>query len=86
MSSPEIAQPAGRGKLDDDLLARIEKLEAINEIRNLMADYTHYARRRHFPVEKPYVYQPDAHSAELFHWNDAARVDIDAYYRRDLNI
>jgi hypothetical protein len=28
--------------MTDDLLARIEKLEAINEIRNLMADYTHY--------------------------------------------
>ena len=27
--------------MNDDLLARIEKLEAINEIRNLMADYTH---------------------------------------------
>lgn len=27
--------------MDDDILARIEKLEAINDIRNLMADYTH---------------------------------------------
>jgi ketosteroid isomerase-like protein len=28
--------------MDEDLRARVEKLEAINEIRNLMADYTHY--------------------------------------------
>jgi ketosteroid isomerase-like protein len=42
MSSPDIAQPAGSGRSDDDLLTRVAKLEAINEIRNLMADYTHY--------------------------------------------
>ncbi len=42
MASRDIAKPTGRGKLEDDLLARVEKLEAINEIRNLMADYTHY--------------------------------------------
>jgi ketosteroid isomerase-like protein len=28
--------------LDEDLQRRVERLEAINEIRNLMADYTHY--------------------------------------------
>jgi hypothetical protein len=28
--------------LDQDLKDRIERLEAINDIRNLMADYTHY--------------------------------------------
>jgi len=28
--------------VDDDLAARIARLEAINDIRNLMADYTHY--------------------------------------------
>jgi hypothetical protein len=28
--------------MDEDLQARVARLEAINEIRNVMADYTHY--------------------------------------------
>jgi ketosteroid isomerase-like protein len=40
-----VQRRAGPNKevvLDEDLKARIERLEAINDIRNLMADYTHY--------------------------------------------
>ncbi|SDD04817.1 Phytanoyl-CoA dioxygenase (PhyH) [Sphingomonas sp. YR710] len=54
--------------------------------RSELIGYAIDARRQHFPVEKPFVYQPYAQSAELFHWNDAARADISAYYMRDLNI
>jgi hypothetical protein len=42
MSSPDTAPSSGKGNSDDDLLTRVAKLEAINEIRNLIADYTHY--------------------------------------------
>ena len=44
------------------------------------------ARRQRFPDEAPYRYQPLAEEQEAVHWNDAARVMLRGYNRKDLGI
>ena len=54
--------------------------------RSEMISYALDARRQRFSGERHFVYQPHARNNEVYHWNEAARAAIDAYYMRDLNI
>jgi hypothetical protein len=49
-----------------------------------MIGYAIDARRQRFPDETPFVYRPHHESGEGYHWSEAARAEIDAYYMRDL--
>lgn len=44
------------------------------------------ARRRRFPQEQPFVYQPHAKAGARFEWNDAARAGMKDYNLLDLSI
>jgi len=51
-----------------------------------MIGYAIDARRQRFPAEVPFAYKPHIQNGEVYHWNEAARGEINAYYLRDLNI
>ena len=44
------------------------------------------ARRRRFPQETPFVYQPHAQTGEHLVWDDTARAGLRDYNRLDLSI
>ena len=44
------------------------------------------ARRRRFPHETPFVYQPHATAGERFHWDEAAKASMKDYNLLDLSI
>ena len=44
------------------------------------------ARARHFPDEKPYLYQPFAGSENDFRWDESARDRLKNYSLKDLGI
>jgi ectoine hydroxylase-related dioxygenase (phytanoyl-CoA dioxygenase family) len=54
--------------------------------RSEMLGYAIDARHQRFAGEEPFVYRPHAQSSEVYRWDEAARVGIDAYYMLDLNI
>jgi hypothetical protein len=49
-----------------------------------LVGYAIDARRQRFPEETPFVYRPHHESGECYHWSEATRAEIDAYYLRDL--
>ena len=54
--------------------------------RSEMIGYAIDARGQHFPDDRKFVYQPHARTGEAYHWDENARLAIDGYYMRDLNI
>lgn len=60
--------------------------EAYIRRRSRLLMYAIDARRRRFPDETPYVYQPMAESADDFVWNEAAKADIHDYNLMDIGI
>jgi hypothetical protein len=71
----------GKGRKDDIFY----DAEFIRK-RSEMIGYAINARRQRLPDDKHYIYQTHARNGEVYHWNEAARAEIDAYYMRDLNI
>jgi hypothetical protein len=54
--------------------------------RSRLIGYAIDARRRRFPGEKPFDYQPHAGERGVYRWDDAARADIKDYNLLDLSI
>jgi hypothetical protein len=59
-----------------------------NRIRDRarLIGYAIDARRRHFPHEAPFVYQPHAREGLVYHWGEKARAEIKDYNLLDLSI
>lgn len=54
--------------------------------RSRMIMYGIDARRQRYPDEQPFIYQPLAHAADQYVWNDAARADVHDYNLQDIGI
>jgi ectoine hydroxylase-related dioxygenase (phytanoyl-CoA dioxygenase family) len=54
--------------------------------RSELIGYAIDARRRHFPDETPFVYQPHARAGERYVWDEAARSALRGYNKLDLVI
>ncbi|HMN81704.1 MAG TPA: phytanoyl-CoA dioxygenase family protein [Burkholderiaceae bacterium] len=54
--------------------------------RARLIGYAIDARRRRFPHETPFVYQPHARAGETYRWDDAARATMKDYNLLDLSI
>ncbi len=54
--------------------------------RSRVLGYAIDARRRRFPAEEPYVYQPFVHSGRDYLWDEAAREDLRDYNLEDISI
>jgi hypothetical protein len=72
---PGVIQATGERKPIDE--ARIRE-------RSKLIGYAIDARRRRFPNETPFVYQPQARAGEVLHWDGAARQSIRGYNKYDL--
>jgi hypothetical protein len=54
--------------------------------RSEMIGYAIDARRQHFPDEIPFRYRPHEEAGETYRWDDAARIAVRDYSRRDMRI
>ena len=54
--------------------------------RSKMIGYAIDARRKRFPLEVPYAYQPLAGSSGDLHWDDASRHAVHDYNLLDFSI
>jgi hypothetical protein len=65
--------------------AAVYDAERIRERARLIG-YAIDARRRRFPHETPFVYQPHAREGVVYHWDERARAEIKDYNLLDLSI
>ena len=60
--------------------------EAIIEERSRVIGYGIDARRKHYPEENAFEYQPFARSGKQYYWDEKAKRDIKDYNLHDLSI
>jgi hypothetical protein len=60
--------------------------EALIDERSKPLGYAIDARKRRFPDEEPYQYQPFVEAGKTFHWSESAKAELKDYNLRDLSI
>jgi hypothetical protein len=60
--------------------------EALIDERSKSLGYAIDARKRRFPDEEPYQYQPFVEAGKTFHWSESAKAELKDYNLRDLSI
>lgn len=60
--------------------------EALIDERSKPLGYAIDARKRRFPNEEPYQYQPFVEAGKTFHWDESAKAELKDYNLRDLSI
>ncbi|MGB1244991.1 MAG: phytanoyl-CoA dioxygenase family protein [Porticoccaceae bacterium] len=60
--------------------------EALIDERSKPLGYAIDARKRRFPNEQPYQYQPFVEAGKTFHWDETAKAEMKDYNLRDLSI
>ena len=60
--------------------------EALIDERSKPLGYAIDARKRRFPDEEPYQYQPFVEAGKTFHWDESAKAELKDYNLRDLSI
>lgn len=60
--------------------------EALIDERSKPLGYAIDARKRRFPDEEPYQYQPFFEAGKTFHWSESAKAELKDYNLRDLSI